>query len=170
MIYCTTQAKEDYVFNYSGVVVGPWAKYKDEPAVFSILSFMSPLLYQWEMGSPVPDMERLTAPERIVEKQLRKTLCLSLKGGKSFHGMLLTARDPRDVRAKLFAVLEKEHPVLPIYDTYSEDQLRLIVTARVASWTKMVAPSAAALTWAMSKSEEEKIVKENAYGSYVKIH
>lgn len=170
MIYCTTQSKESYTCNYNGIVVGPWMKYKDDPAVFSILSFMSPLLYQWELGSPVPEMERLTGPERSVEKQLRKTLCKTLYGGKSFHGILLTAKDPKDVRDRFFAALEKDPQELPIYDTYSREQVKLIMDARVASWAKAFTPSAAVLTWATSKSEEERIVKENAYGQYIKIH
>ena len=150
--------------------MGPWAKYRDEPGVFSILSFMSPLLYQWEIGSPVPEMERLIAPERAVEKQLRKTLCRTLYGGKSFHGILLTAANPKDVRDKFFAALERDPQELPIYDTYSKEQVKMIVDARVASWAKTFTPSAAVLSWAVTKSEEERIVKENAYGQYIKIH
>ena len=170
MIFCTTQAKEKYVHSYSGISVGPWAKYQEDPAVFSILSFMSPLLYQWELGSPVPVMERLTGPEKIVERQLRKTLCVPLLGGKSFHGILLTAKDPKDVRDRFFAAIDNDKRFLPIYDTYNEEQVRLIMDARVATWAKTMSPSAALLTWATSKAKEEKIVKENAYGQYIKIH
>ena len=170
MIYCTTQARDKYVHNYNGIVVGPWAKYRENPAVFSILSFMSPLLYQWELGSPVPVLERLTGPEASVEKQLKKTLCQPLDGGKSFSGMLLTAKDPKDVRDMLFRALDKDKGYLPIYATYSEEQLRLIVDARVSTWAKTMSPSAAIIAWASTKSEAERIVKENAYGKYIKIH
>lgn len=169
MIYCITKAKEGYAVNYSGLSVGPWAKYKNEPAVFAALSFMSPLLYQWELGSPVPEMERLIAPERSVEGQLRGTLCLPLGSSGTFHKILLTARDPKDVRDKLFIALDKHKPSLPIYDTYSESQLRMIVDARVASWARMFTPSVAMLAWATTKSEWEQIVKENAYGRF-KVH
>ena len=170
MIYCTTQSKELYVHDFNGITVGPWAKYKDNPALFSILSFMSPLLYQWELGSPVPMMERLTGPEKVVERQLKKTLCQTLHGGKSFHSIILTANNPKDVRDKFFAAIDRTKEDLPIYDTYNKDQVKLIMDARVATWAKTFTPSAAVLTWATSKSEEERIVKENAYGKYIKIH
>ena len=170
MIFCTTQSVENYSYGANGIAVGPWAKYRNEPLVFAALSFMSPLLYQWEIGSPVPMMERLTAPEASVDKQLRQTLTASLYRGKTFQYILLSAKDPKDVRDKLYEVLDRDDRFLPIYATYTKDQLRLIMDARVASWAKTFTPSVAVLTWATTKSNEEKIVKENAYGKYIKIH
>ena len=137
--------------------------------MFAILSFMSPLLYQWEQGSPVPEMERFIGPEKVVEDQLRLTLDTpEKKRGLRFRELLTKSSDPADVLRR-FEMHGFNKLPLPIHTTYPPQSLEMIMEARVASWIKMIGLLPGKLAWAQSKSEYETAVKENAYMQF-KIH
>ena len=164
MIYCITQPLDKYSVDFGAVAIGPWADMGKDPIVFSMVSFFTPLLYQWEEGSPVPLMARNVDVTPDVTAQLLATAKRQLPSGLSFSAVLDMAGSPFGLAEALITTKFWEAK-LPLYGTYTREQLEMVFHARVLSWMRThVHPK---LTeWDKLYAEDEQFVKEHAYGSH----
>ena len=154
MIFCLTKPKEEYVVEVQGLRIGPWPHYRNRPGIFSIMSIFTPILYQWEDGSPVPPMDRHYCFDENFGILVEQTLDTDVMGRSMLNwlgGIKTTTQ-----LAAVFKGVDLSH--LPITKRYSTNNLNLIMAARIASAEGRV-------------SDKIKIVKDNAYGKYKnKIH
>lgn len=168
MIYCVTQPMEKYQVNVSGFTVGPWSRYEKRPELFAALSFFSPILYQWEQGSPVPTQERFTGPDLEYEKALDRLLGMPLASDMTVFELLSQhATTPWEFRRKF---LEGKPNWLPTDFRYPEPHIRMILNARVCSWASSMPYASLASDWEDTFLSDEQAVKENAYGLYSTVH
>ena len=163
LIYCITQPLEKYNQKVSGFTVGLWNSYKDKPALFSLISLMSPLLYQWEKKSPVPTMEKIVRLTPEDELACERYLDTAVEGIR-ISNMLEIAKNPLDFfvrfRPELIATAARHY-------CYTPTQLDMILKARVLSWMREhnIDPWK---SWEFNYKEDERLVKENAYGTYAR--
>ena len=160
MISCTTQDLEKYsVDHHYGFRVGIGEIHKTKPALFSLISIMSPILYQWEEGSPVPVDDRASLMTPYLNSLYEKTLHTAV-GGVPVTRWLSMVKTPIEFYHHLNQLSINE---LPILEFYQPDQLRLVMRARCYSWSQAQTPIIVSRTFT---KEDERDVKENAYGKY----
>ena len=159
MFYCITQPLEHYDTNQMGIKLGLWKSYQDRLAIFSLISLTTPLLYQWEDGSPVEPLERIVRLEP--EKELGMEQFLEGEvDGIQISRMLDLAKDPLEFFDKFRPGIIASSLLHPLY---SHSQIDLIMKARVLSWAKFHGVAGWRKLDALYKDDEH-AVKENAYG------
>lgn len=163
MILCTTQPLSEYSVDHRyGVRVGLGELYSQRPEFFSLISIMSPALYQWEAGSPVPMDARAATYEPYLDRLYTDTLD-SIICGHSVREWLNLLPSPTSFYLNM-QQCDTSH--LPIIQFYDRDQLNLVMRARCHSWIKAQnSPNLESLLSIFTKEDEEE-VKENAYGKY----
>lgn len=165
MIYCITQPLDKYSVDFGAVNIGPWADMSSNPVLFSMVSFFTPLLYQWEEGSPVPLMARNVDVKADVAAQLMATARRGLYNSVTcLEDLIRTSASPSALATSIDNQ-EFWNASLPIYGTYTREQLQMVFHARVLSWMKAHGQQAA-IEWGKLYEEDEQFVKEHAYGSY----
>ncbi len=169
MIICTTQPIENYSIDHSyGFKVGIGQIFETNPLLFSLISVMSPVFYQWEEGSPVPVEERSSSFTMEMNNLYVRTLSSDV-GGLSISQWLKILNTP----SELYIILNQfTLSGLPILDFYTVDQLRLIMRARCRSWILSNKRDDLSNLLSIFTKEDEDVVKQNAYGKYYvsKIH
>lgn len=161
MILCTTQSIEEYKsYNQKLNMSFGIGCYADEtPSLFSLISIASPVLYQWESGSPVPPDDRCHGLEPYLEELYLESLSYSI-GGLTLNHWLQMLDKPTEF---YFNMQQFTLSGLPLLRFYEVDQLRLVMAARCYSWLKSKKSKDFGTLFC---SADEKIVKENAYGKY----
>ena len=167
MILCTTQPLSDYSVDHRyGVRVGLGELYRSRPSFFSLISIMSPALYQWEEGSPVPVDERAASYEPYLDKLYSDTLS-SVVCGHTISEWLSLLPSP----TSFYLNMQQCHlSGLPILQFYDLDQLNLVMRARCHSWIKAQRSTELNGMLTIFTQSDEEEVKENAYGKYAQIH
>jgi len=163
LIICTTQPIEKYSCDHeSGFRLGIGRMIETHPALFSLASLMSPILYQWEDGTPVPEDCRCHSFEPYLYELYTKTLSASV-GGVSVSQWLSLLETPTEFYLNLsqFSLTG-----LPLLDFYDSDQLRLVMRARCYSWIKSQNSSNLNQLLTLFTESDEKEVKSNAYGRF----
>lgn len=161
MLYCVTQPLEKYIVSCGSIKVGPIAKY--EPEIFAMVSFFTPILFQWEEGSPVPLLERNVDVTEEVADQLRQALDVSIIGTTTIRELLNSCTDPVNFYDLLVENLT-EDVKLPIDDTYTREQLWWVLDARMATWTKSCKHPRHIFWSSNDQVENLNFVKDHAYG------
>lgn len=158
LIYCITQPLENYNTKIMGIELGLWKNYANRPGVFALISLTTPLLYQWEKGSPVADEDKIVRLEAAAEAGMEAFLELEVEGWRVSQ-MLDRVKDPLEFfdkwRPEIVSLCLK-HPL------YTPSQVDMIMKARVLSWVKAHKIPGWNNYEALYKGEE-KAVKENAY-------
>lgn len=164
MIYCTVQSLDKYsVERFGGRVrTGIGMIAEEKPALFSLLSIASPLLYQWEPGSPVPEDSRAAALDDYLQRLYLETLTFSI-GGVPITGWLSMLDSPVSFYLNLNSY---SLAGMPLLDFYNVDQVRLIMRARCRSWMRHNKHDNYQTLSTVFTEEDERIVKENAYVGY----
>lgn len=160
MILCTTQEIEKYSIDHQyGFKVGIGELHKTKPSLFSLLSIMSPFLYQWEAGSPVPVEDRCSLVAPRLNDMYERTLQATI-GGIPVTRWLNMVKTPIEF---YHHINQLSIMSLPILEFYTANQLRLVMKARCYSWSQVQRPVIVSTNF-LKKHEDE--VKENAYGEY----
>ena len=164
MLYCTTQPITGYSMLHETKLfrVGIGTLADKQPSMFSLLSIMSPLFYQWEAGSPVPEDKRCAALDAEFDSIYTRTLSSSV-GGLSLVNWLSMFDSPVS-----FYMSFGQYPMsgLPLLEHYDVDQIRLIMRGRCYSWLKAHPHESAQTLLTVFTKEDEREVKEAAYGAY----
>lgn len=157
MIYCITQPLEQYNTKLMNMELGIWKSYESRPGLFALISLTTPLLYQWEEGTPVQPIDRIVRLDPPDEKGLEQLLERDVHGVRVSR-MLDAAKDPLEFFDKFRPeVMSLPHPL------YTPSQIDLIMKARVLSWVKAHKLPGWNHFEELYKAEEKQ-VKENAYG------
>lgn len=166
MILCITQPIEEYGYKHElGVKVGIGEIYEENPALFSMLSIMSPILYQWEAGSPVPFNERAARLDDHLMRLYSDSLFYVVEG-KLMSQWLSALDTPTSLYFHLDQFSLAGFPLLQFYD---RGQLNLVMRARCYSWLQQGRQQGRQPEDKQSTlfcKDEEIIAKENAYGKY----
>ena len=135
---------------------------KDNPSLFSLLSVMSPFMYQWEEGSPVPVSERVAALDPTLGTLYEASLQTSI-GGLSLVNWLAINTDPVSLYMNL-----NQFPLtdMPLLQFYTVDQIRLLMRARCYSWIQKFGYVNYETVKTLFTVYDEEVVKNNAYGKY----
>lgn len=164
MVICTTQDIKKYVSlnKQLNVEFGIGTLYKESPSLFSLISIASPILYQWEQGSPVPEDERCHGLEPFLEDMYSRSLSYGI-GGLAIGDWLKMFNTPTEFYLNMnqFSLSG-----LPLLEFYTIDQLRLVMSARCYSWLKYQKSEQLQHLQTLFTQSDEKVVKENAYGRY----
>lgn len=159
LIYCITQPLDKYDTMTMGVKVGIWKSYQDRPALFSLISLTTPILYQWEAGTMVEPLERIVRLQPDKEEGMVQMLESEIDGIR-ISQMLNVAKDPLEFfdrfRPEIVASAVR-HPM------YTSSQMDMVIKARVLSWAKFHGVGGWKKLDGLYK-DEEFAVKENAYG------
>lgn len=159
MIYCITQPLEQYNTKIMNFDMGLWKSYQNRPGIFALISLTTPLLYQWEEGSPVEPMDRIVRLEPGDEKKMEELLEADIHGLR-LSQLLEKSQDPLEFFDKFrpeVIALSVKHPF------YTPSQVDRIMKARVLSWVKFHKIPGWNNFEELYK-EEEKEVRDNAYG------
>ena len=130
--YAINQPLEKYNTVINGVEVGLYNTYKDRPALMAAVFLMTAAPFTYEATSTVPEPLRAGALDPIVEGWLSDTL-ISCIGGKMVL-TLLEFLDPLQFYEYLEGFDLSHLPIRKFYD--SDENLRLIIRARVGAWSK----------------------------------
>lgn len=163
---CIVQPENGYVkIHESGEFeTGVGVLLEKEPALFSILSIMSPILYQWEPGSPVPEDHRAARLEPWLEEYYRVSLNFSV-GGLALVNWLAMMQSPVALYINLLQYTLTGMPLLRFYNLH---QLRLIMRARCRSWLDVQTEPATNAQLSLYTEADVEEVKINAYGKFYK--
>jgi len=160
---CITQPIEKYSCTHElGFNLGIGEMLKSQPSMFALLSIMSPVFYQWEKGSPVPEEDRCHGLEAYLTKIYSDTLSASI-GGLSVSQWLNMMETPTEL---YFNINQFSWTGLPLLDFYDVSQLRLVMKARCYSWLKYKKPANHSTMATLFTKQDEKEVKANAYGKF----
>lgn len=129
MIYCTNQPLDNYDTITSLGLIGLNKTYGDRPALFAAVLLMTEVGFQWEHGSPIPEMDRFCALTPEIEGYLVDTLYYNL-GGRLLT-TIIGALTPWEMLQYLqgFPIYD-----MPLCKYYPPKQVLRVVKARVGAW------------------------------------
>lgn len=166
MIYCITQPIEEYSREHdTGLFrTGIGTIVNEKPALFSLISIMSPVLYQWEAGSPMPMDERLVRLSDHIEILYLESLSFNV-GGLTLTNWLYMLDSPVSLYMNL---CQFSLDSFPLFRYYNRSQLDMIMRARCRSWllSRHMHLPTHETSMTVFSAEDEKEVMINAYGKY----
>lgn len=166
LILCRAQGIEAYSFVECGVELGLWKSYRDRPALFSAITFFSPIPYQWEPYSPVPKMERITRLFPEAERLYSRALDADV-GGYRLATLLGFNETPIWFWQRYREI--QPAPSLGLESLYGPGDLLKILEARVYAW----AAFSGRIGWGAAAGLRESIdneVRLNSYGRYAYLY